>query len=132
VAGHETTSGMLSFALYLLSQNEEFETKALAEVDKVIGRDLTSTIEWKHVAQLKYLDMIFKEALRLYPTAPGFYKMALRDCSYGKYTIKKGTAFVNLAWGLHRNPRCWPEPERFNPERFAPHVCTHFRIYAYC
>ena len=119
IAGHETTSGLLSFTWYLLSQNPEIERKVIAEVDHVLGRDMDRTIEWKDVSNLKYLDLVFKESLRLYPTAPAFSKVALRDFKYGKYIIKKGLNFMVNVWGLHRNPKCWENPEVCDPMRFA-------------
>ncbi len=96
---------MLSFAFYLLSQNPEVEKKAMAEIDAVLGRDPSVPIEWKHIAQLKYIDLVIKETLRLYPTAPAFAKQAMVDVKYGDYFIPKGTGVIVLLWGLHRNPK---------------------------
>jgi cytochrome P450 / NADPH-cytochrome P450 reductase len=117
IAGHETTSGLLSFALYLLLKNPDVLSKAYEEVDQV----LTSPIPtYKQVTQLKYIRMILNEALRLYPTAPQFTLYAKEDMVLGgKYPIKKRQNVVVLLPQLHRDKTAWGEDaEEFRPERF--------------
>ena len=117
IAGHETTSGLLSFALYLLLKHPEVLNKAYEEVDRVF----TSPIpDYKQVTQLKYIRMILNEALRLYPTAPQFTLYAKEDMVLGgKYPIKKRQNVVVLLPQLHRDKNAWGEDaEEFRPERF--------------
>ncbi|MBY0095860.1 cytochrome P450 [Mesobacillus maritimus] len=117
IAGHETTSGLLSFALYLLLKNPEVLNKAYAEVDQVLTSPIPS---YKQVTQLKYIRMILNEALRLYPTAPQFTLYAKEDMVLGgKYPIKKRQNVVVLLPQLHRDKNAWGEDaEEFRPERF--------------
>jgi len=117
IAGHETTSGLLSFALYLLLKNPEVLNKAYAEVDQVLTSPIPS---YKQVTQLKYIRMILNEALRLYPTAPQFTLYAKDDMVLGgKYPIKKRQNVVVLLPQLHRDKNAWGEDaEEFRPERF--------------
>ncbi|WP_285890789.1 cytochrome P450 [Mesobacillus maritimus] len=117
IAGHETTSGLLSFALYLMLKHPEVMKKAYAEVDQV----LTSPIPtYKQVTQLKYIRQILNESLRLYPTAPQFTLYAKEDMVLGgKYPIEKRQNVVVLLPQLHRDKNAWGEDaEEFKPERF--------------
>ncbi|BAU27984.1 cytochrome P450/NADPH-cytochrome P450 reductase [Aneurinibacillus soli] len=118
IAGHETTSGLLSFAMYFLVKHPDVLKKAYEEVDNVLT-GLVPTYE--QVLQLKYIRMILHESLRLWPTAPSFALYAKEDTTIGgKYQIKKGERVaVNLP-KLHRDKGAWGEDaEQFRPERFA-------------
>ncbi len=117
IAGHETTSGLLSFALYLLLKHPEVLKKAREEVDQVIT---TSVPSYQQVLDLKYIRMILHEALRLYPTAPQFTLFAKEDTVIGgKYRIKKYDSVSVLLPKLHRDKAAWGEDaEEFRPERF--------------
>jgi cytochrome P450 / NADPH-cytochrome P450 reductase len=117
IAGHETTSGLLSFALYLLLKNPEILKKAYEEVDRI----LTGSVpEYKQITQLKYIRMILNESLRLYPTAPQFTLYAKEETVLGgKYQIKKRQNVAILLPQLHRDKEAWGEDvEEFRPERF--------------
>ncbi|MBD8500133.1 cytochrome P450 [Paenibacillus sp. CAU 1523] len=117
IAGHETTSGLLSFALYFLLKNPDALEKAYQEVDQVLT---SPTPTYEQVLQLKYIRMILNEALRLWPTAPGFEVSAREDTVIGgEYSIKKGDNLVVLLPQLHRDKDAWGEDaEQFRPERF--------------
>lgn len=125
VAGHETTSGSLAFLFYLLAINPHVLEKLIAEVDKVMGKDLSKPIEWKHLSQFKYMECVVKEVMRLFPTAPAFYKIATRDFRYKKYKINKGTNIITVLMGLQRNPKTYKDPEKFIPERWFPGEKNH-------
>ena len=117
IAGHETTSGLLSFAIQFLLKHPEKLQKAYAEVDEVLG---DATPSFKQVKQLKYVRMILNEALRLWPTAPAFSVYAKEDTTLaGKYEVSEGEAFTLLVPELHRDTAVWGEDaESFRPERF--------------
>jgi cytochrome P450 / NADPH-cytochrome P450 reductase len=121
IAGHETTSGLLSFALYFLLRHPEVLQKAYAEVDRVLGTD---TPRFEHVAQLHYLDQVLRETLRLWPTAPAFVLQPKAEGTVlaGTYPLERDEALFVLTPMLHRDPTVWKDPERFDPERFAPEV----------
>ena len=121
VAGHETTSGALSFALYYLTQNPEVLARAKAEVDALWGRSDNPAPAYGDVAKLRYLRAVLDEALRLWPTAPGYLRVARKDTVLGgRYRIKKGQWLLVVLPLLQRDPRVWPDPEKFDPDRFAP------------
>jgi cytochrome P450/NADPH-cytochrome P450 reductase len=119
-AGHETTSGLLSFALYFLVKHPEVMARAKAEVDRVLGMDTTPRFE--HLAQLPYLEQVLKETLRMWPPAPSWGRRPFEDTVIGgKYVVKRHQPLAVLTQMLHRDPTVWGEdPERFDPDRFAP------------
>ncbi|MBV9455041.1 MAG: cytochrome P450 [Rubrobacter sp.] len=121
IAGHETTSGLLSFALYFLLKNPEVLAKAYEEVDRVLGADLSATPSYEQVKQLQYVSQILKESLRLWPTAPAFTRHAYEPRVLGgKYQVDKQDQLTVLAPMLHRDPKIWGEnAEEFDPDRFT-------------
>ncbi|MDG4664198.1 cytochrome P450 [Mycobacterium sp. 236(2023)] len=119
VAGHETTSGALSFALYYLSRHPEVAEKARAEVAEVWGVEDRPAFEM--IAKLRYVRRIFDEALRLQPTVPGYYREAREDTVLaGVHPMRKGDWVLALTLSLHRDPRWGGDTAVFDPDRFAP------------
>lgn len=117
IAGHETTSGLLSFALYYLMKNPEKMNKAYEEVDEVFTGSIPS---YKQVLNLKYIRNVLNEALRLWPTAPAFSLYSKEDTVIGDgYPIEKNEKLTVLIPQLHRDKNAWGEDaEEFIPERF--------------
>lgn len=119
VAGHETTSGALSFALYFLSQHPDVVAKARAEIAQVWGDEVRPDFE--HVAKLRYVRRVFDEALRLQPTVPGYYRAARADTVLaGVHPMRSGDWVLALTMTLHRDARWGPDPDAFDPDRFEP------------
>jgi cytochrome P450 / NADPH-cytochrome P450 reductase len=119
-AGHETTSGLLTFALYLLLQHPDKLARLRAEVDHVLGNE---NPRYEHLAKLTYLDRVLKETLRLWPTAPVFsvHPYDQETLIGGKYRIRNDENVLILLPMLHRDPKVWgADVERFEPDRFAP------------
>ncbi|MGG3470293.1 cytochrome P450 [Neobacillus pocheonensis] len=125
IAGHETTSGLLSFTLYFLMKHPEILAKAYDEVDRV----LTGTIPtYQQVRSLKYIRMILNESLRLWPTAPLFSLYAKEDTMLaGKYPLKRRDVVNVFNLKLHRDTAAWGDDvEEFRPERFEdPKTVPH-------
>lgn len=117
IAGHETTSGLLSFAIYYLLKNPEALSKSYEEVDRVLTDPIPSYLQ---VRELKYVRMVLNEALRLWPTAPLFSLYAKEDTMLaGKYPLSKGDGINVLIPKLHRDTEVWGDDvEAFRPERF--------------
>lgn len=117
IAGHETTSGLLSFALYYLLNHPDKLQKGYEEVDRILT-DPVPTFE--QVKNLKYVRMILDESLRMWPTAPAFNLEVKEDTLLaGKYDMKKGDRLLVLVPQLHRDVAAWGEDaEIFRPERF--------------
>src|ERR1700689_2908880 len=121
IAGHETTSGLLSCALYALLKHPDVLKKAYEEVDRVLGPDIDAKPTYQQVTQLTYITQILKEALRLWPPAPAYGISPLADETIGgKYRLRKNTFITVLVLALHRDPSVWgPNPDAFNPENFS-------------
>jgi cytochrome P450/NADPH-cytochrome P450 reductase len=122
VAGHETTSGLLTFAIYFLLKHPEVMARATAEVDDVLGTDTGVLPSYAQVRKLGYVTQILDEALRLWPTAPGFTRSPFEDTVIGgRYPLPKGAAVLVLTPMLHRDPKVWgTDAEEFNPDHFSP------------
>jgi cytochrome P450/NADPH-cytochrome P450 reductase len=121
IAGHETTSGLLSFTLYFLVNNPHILERAYEEVDRVLGNDLAVAPTFQQVNQLTYVQQILNESLRLWPTAPAIGLYPYKDeVIGGQFPLKKNTFVTLLTLMLHRDSSVWgAEPEKFNPENFS-------------
>jgi cytochrome P450 len=122
VAGHETTSGALSFALYYLARNPAVLRKAQAETDAILGADPDAEPTYDQVARFRYLRKILDEALRLWPTAPGYGRGPRETTvlSTGHTMTPEDTAIMMLP-AVHRDPAVWgPTADQFDPERPRP------------
>jgi cytochrome P450/NADPH-cytochrome P450 reductase len=121
IAGHETTSGLLSCTIYALLKNPEVLKKAYEEVDRVLGPEINARPTYQQVRQLTYITQILKEALRMWPPAPAYGISPLNDeIIGGEYKLKKNTFITVLVLALHRDPSVWgPHPDVFDPENFS-------------
>ncbi|HLZ60139.1 MAG TPA: cytochrome P450 [Ktedonosporobacter sp.] len=127
-AGHETTATALTWAWYLLAQHPESYHKVQQEVDSVLqGRSPV----YDDLANLPYCLQVFKEAMRLYPPAYAISRVALHDMEIGGYQVKKDQSVIVLPYLLHRKPEYFPDPEKFDPERFIPENEKALPRYAY-
>lgn len=117
-AGHETTAVALTFAWYLLSQHPEAEAKLHAELDAVLGGRTPTAAD---VPGLPYTRQVIEEAMRLYPPAPAVTgRRAAADDEICGVKVRAGDRILISTWVLHRHRTLWEEPERFDPDRFAP------------
>ncbi|KAM7305153.1 cytochrome P450 3A4-like [Ixodes scapularis] len=118
LAGFETTAVTLGFALYLLAMHPEEQERVHTEMEDLFSH--ANELTFDDVHQLKHLDMVIRETLRLYPPVPLLVaRTCLSDKTVMGQFIPAGTTLIAPAWHIHRNPEYWPEPSRFLPERFA-------------
>jgi cytochrome P450 len=116
VAGHETTALTLGWSLYLCAYDQAVQERARAEAQSVLGGRAATGAD---VARLPYIRQIIDEALRLYPPAGIISRTAqVADTLCGR-DIRAGDTVIVPIYALHRNHLLWPEPDRFNPDRFA-------------
>jgi len=120
IAGHETTSGALSFALHYLVKNPAVLARAQAEVDALWGDQESPQPTYEEVGKLRYVRQVLNEALRMWPTAAAFSREAIVDTTIGGHPIKKGQWVVVLAPMLHRDAVWGDNVEAFDPSRFDP------------
>lgn len=117
IAGYETTCSLLSFTTYLLATHPQCQEKLLKEVDEF--SELHDGADYNTVHDLPYMDMVISESLRMYPPAFRFAREAGRDCVVLGCKIQAGTVVEIPIGCIQNDPRYWPEPEKFRPERFA-------------
>jgi len=128
LAGHETTEIALTWTWYLLSQNPEVEFRMHEEIDRVLeGRD-PSAADYNN---LSYTYRVFKEAMRLFPPAYMIGREAVRDTEVGPYYLCKGEIMVMSQYLIHRSPKYYTDPERFDPDRWLPENCEGLPKFAY-
>ena len=117
VAGHETTASTLNWAWYLITQHPEVQEKLAAEVDSMPPGDCPSVDE---LERFLYTQQVLEETLRLYPALWLMTRRALRDDEIGGYFVPAGTEIYISPYFIQRHPNLWENPDRFDPERFAP------------
>ena len=115
LAGHETTANALTWTWYLLSQNPDAEAKLHAELDTVLGARAPSMTD---LPKLGYTEMVLAESMRLYPPAWIVGRRALTEYTVGGYTVPARSIIVACQWVTHRDARWFPDPCRFDPDRF--------------
>ena len=129
LAGHETVANALTWTFYLLSQNNREEDKLHEEVDSVLDKYAPPTTA--DIPKLEYTEKVFAESMRLYPPAWAVGRQAIRECKIGEYTIPAGSTVLMSQYLIHRDPRFFPEPERFNPERWNIDRRTNLPRFSY-
>jgi cytochrome P450 len=128
LAGHETSATSLTWTFYLLSQHPEIEQRLLAELDQVLGgRPATSA----DLANLPYLKQVVQESMRIYPPVWGIARRSSEDSEFGGFHVPANSYLAITMHVLHRHPEFWSEPERFDPDRFAPGSGKSRHSYAY-
>jgi cytochrome P450 len=128
LAGHETTASALTWSWYLLAQHLEAQQRLHAELDAVLG-DRPPGLD--DLPRLPYASGVFAEALRLYPTAAIIFRRALEDHPVGEFVIPKGGIVMLSQYAMHRDPRFYPNPDAFDPDRWAPEVRASRPRYSY-
>ncbi|XP_060933346.1 thromboxane-A synthase [Limanda limanda] len=129
LAGYETSSNTLGFTCYLLATNPECQHKVQDEVDEFFTRH--ESPDYSNVQELKYLDMVVCESLRIYPPAFRFARDIDEDCVVNGQLLPKGASLEIPAGFLHHDPEHWPEPEKFIPERFTPEAKANRHPFVY-
>ena len=128
LAGHETTANMLSWAWVMLHQNPDAERKLHAELDEVLGGRLPTA---EDVPKLVYTRRVLDETLRLYPPIYSLSRKVVKDDVVCGYQVRGGSSLYLSPYATHRLPELWPEPERFEPDRFTPEQVAARPRYAY-
>ncbi|MFF7725426.1 cytochrome P450 [Streptomyces sp. NPDC008001] len=118
LAAHHTTGVAVSWTLHLLGRHPAVADRVADELDGVLG-DRTAPA-YADLRRLTYLEMVLKEAMRLYTPGPYGARETTEPLTLGGYEIPAGATVFYPFWAVHMNPEHWPEPERFVPERFTP------------
>jgi cytochrome P450 len=128
IAGHETSAHTLSWIWYVLSQYPEVEQRLHAEIDKVL-QGMPPTVE--HLPQLTYTQRVVNETLRLFPPTFSIVRHAIDDDDVGAYRIPRNSIVFLTPFFTQRHPAFWPDPLRFDPDRFTPELAAKRHKFAY-
>jgi cytochrome P450 len=128
LAGHETTATVLTFACQLIGAHPDVQHQVSQEIDAVLGGARPTPDD---LGALTYTTMAVKEVLRLYPSVHATSRVASADDVIGEHRIRAGSTMLISPWVTHRYPGFWPDPERFNPDRFRPEAESGRHRYAY-
>ncbi|WP_252699170.1 cytochrome P450 [Natronosalvus vescus] len=127
-AGHETTSLVLTYAFYLLTQHDDVRRRLEAEQQAVLGG---ATPTFEDVTRLEVTDRVLQETMRLYPPAYIIFRKPTRDVTIGGYDVPEGTVLSLPQYRIHRDERFYDEPEAFRPDRWREECVNDRPEYAY-
>ena len=122
IAGHDTSTALLAWALGLMAKHPQVMQRAFAEVERVVGKESPGM---EHMDQLQYLGQVIDETLRLYPPIHVGNRMLSEDLDFQGFRLLAGRRLMYSIYATHHDERHWPDPESFEPERFAPGVKAH-------
>ena len=128
LAGHETSAMALGWTLYLLATHPEIEERLAEHLETNLRGEPAGT---EDLARLPYLKQVVQEAMRIYPPVWGYLRRAEQETELGGYVVPARAWVGVVTWALHRHPEFWPDPERFDPDRFAPEVAAERDFFAY-
>lgn len=129
--GHDTTTSGISFTFYHLSQNKEVQQKVFEEIRDVFGDDPRSGVTLRQLQELKYLEMVIKESMRIHPPVPIIGRQLTEDTLIAGVNIPAGTDLMIPIWAIHHDPVVYPNPDKFDPERFTPEATVGRNPYSY-
>ncbi|KAL1501436.1 hypothetical protein ABEB36_006755 [Hypothenemus hampei] len=118
IGGTDTTATTNCFVLTMLGMHQEIQQKVFAEILDVVGP--IESVKCEHLSQLKYLERVIKETLRLFPVGPYVVRYATETINLGDYIIEKGCSIFFGIRNVHMNEKYWPDPYKFDPNRFLP------------
>ena len=127
LAGHETTANALTWTWYLLAQHPEVERRMHEELDALGGAPPTAD----DAARLPYTRMVLAESMRLFPPAWVVGRRAIGEFAVGGYAIPARSIILAPQWLVHRDPRWFADPERFDPDRWLPERAADRPKFAY-
>jgi cytochrome P450 len=128
-AGHETTAVGLSWTWYLLDQHPQVQQAVIEEAKSVLDPDQLP--DWETIGRLRYTRSVLEESMRLYPPVPWFSRTCIEDDVIDGYEIPKDAMVSIIPWIMHRHPRHWPDPERFDPSRFEAEEAANRHRYEF-
>ncbi|XP_030751733.1 uncharacterized protein LOC115879181 [Sitophilus oryzae] len=127
-ASEDTITQISSYVLVLLGMYPHYQKKVVEEIDSIIGKEDVRDCD---LVKFEYLDMVIKEALRLFPIGPFILRKSHEDAEIGEYFIPKGTTVMVAIHLIHRDPVQWEKPEEFYPEHFMPESVKKRHPYAF-
>ncbi|CAF1047671.1 unnamed protein product [Rotaria sordida] len=116
--GHDTTAAAINFTCYLIGSHPDVQAKVHAEIDAIFSGDKERPCTMEDAQRMIYLDAVIKESMRVLPPVPFVMREAQEDFICNGQTIRKGTTLYIFIYGVHYDSNAFPQPERFDPDRF--------------
>ncbi|XP_023307621.2 probable cytochrome P450 4d14 [Lucilia cuprina] len=129
--GHDTTTSGISHTLYLLARHPEVQQKVFEEILQIIGNDKDKPVTMRELQDLKYLDVVIKESLRLYPPVPMIGRITEQDVELDGKIIPANVNISLLIYAACRDPDYFTKPNDFIPERFMTNTLDQINTFAY-
>uniref|UniRef100_A0A8D8U0I8 Cytochrome P450 4C1 n=2 Tax=Cacopsylla melanoneura TaxID=428564 RepID=A0A8D8U0I8_9HEMI len=129
--GFDTTAMAISWSLFLLGSHPEYQDNVYAELESIFGDDYDRPITSRDCAQMKYLERVIKEALRLFPSVPSIGRMMEEDMQVGEYLIPTGAVVILHILDVHRCEDQFPQPAVFQPDNFLSENMQKRHVYSY-
>ncbi|XP_072396492.1 cytochrome P450 4d2-like [Diabrotica undecimpunctata] len=129
--GHDTTTSGIAYTLYALAENPEVQKKLYNEIVDILGNDKNMDLTISNLNDLKYLDIVVKEAFRIYSPVPLIERKIVEDMDLDGITVPKGTDVTIFLYGMNHDPKVFANPEKFEPERFLPENISRRHTFAY-
>ncbi|XP_053658470.1 cytochrome P450 4c3-like [Anopheles marshallii] len=131
LGGHDTTATALAWMLYLLGTEPTVQERVFQEIDGIMGGDRDRHPTMAELGEMRYLECCLKESLRLFPSIPMLSRTLATSVDIEEFHIPSGTNAVIMLYQLHRDPQYFPNPEKFNPDRFLPENSSNRHPYSY-
>ncbi|CAL1298224.1 unnamed protein product [Larinioides sclopetarius] len=131
IAGHHSSATSLIWTLYLIGLHKEVQAKIQTELDWIFGENQERPASNEDLKEMKYLESVIKESLRLFPSVYFFARHISEDIKICNYTIPKGSTCVMMPYLVHRDEKVFNNPEKFNPDRFSPENLIKYNSNSY-
>ncbi|XP_020289256.1 cytochrome P450 4C1-like [Pseudomyrmex gracilis] len=128
--GYDTSTSAIYFALIMLAKHKDIQDRVRLEVTNMF-KENGDKVTMSSLQNLSYLDRCIKETLRLYPSAPIIMRLTTEDVKLHSYTVPSGTNILLNIYAMHRDPKFWPNPELFDPDRFLPEKSKNYHPFSY-
>jgi cytochrome P450 len=128
LAGHDTTANALTWAWYLLANNPDAAERLAAEAAAALGDRPATAAD---LPRLPFAERVVQETMRLYPPVYAFGRRSIQETEVMGYRVPRGWNVVMCQWVVHRDPRWFPDPERFDPDRWSDDRAARVPRYAY-
>ncbi|XP_047102529.1 cytochrome P450 4c3-like [Schistocerca piceifrons] len=128
--GHDTTAASLTWTIFLIGLHPHVQEKIEEELEEIFGES-DREVKMEDLNAMKYLEQVIKESLRLYPSVPQFGRKLDVDHEIHGYKLPAGTHCVVMPLFMHLNPELYPEPYKFDPDRFTPDKIQGRHPFAY-
>ncbi|CAB3256717.1 unnamed protein product [Arctia plantaginis] len=129
--GHDTTTSGIVYTLFVLSKHRDVQEKIYEELKTIYGDNMDRDPTYQELQQMKYLELVLKESMRLYPPVPLIERLMVKDCDVGGLKLVKGTSVLINILQIQRHPELYENPLEFRPERFEVPLSSPFNWIAF-